>query len=126
MFVNDGKVVFSQFKILFKFLRVNFCSCVNVCSGLFCCAVFGWVGFSFFEVGISLLLLLLVVVVVVVGFVVVVVVVVLVVVVEVVDFCVVFVHAAFLIFKFHKKTNDSPLRLGFQFVHISGKNKWNL
>ena len=53
MFLNDGKVVFSLFKILFKFLRINFCSCVSVCSGLFCCVVFGWVGFSFSEVDCS-------------------------------------------------------------------------
>ena len=51
MFLNDGKVVFSLFKILIKFLRVNFCYCVNVSSRLFCCVVFGWVGFPFSDVG---------------------------------------------------------------------------
>ena len=49
MFLNDGKVVFSLFKILFRFLRINFCSCVI--TRLFCCVVFGWVGFPFSEVG---------------------------------------------------------------------------
>ena len=49
MFLNDGKVVFSQFKIFFKFLRINFCSCVS--SRLFCCVVFGWVGLPFSKVG---------------------------------------------------------------------------
>ena len=49
MFLNDGKVAFSLFKILFKFFRINFCSCVS--SRLFCCVVFGWVGFPFSEVG---------------------------------------------------------------------------
>ena len=34
------KVVFSQFKILFKFSRFNFCSCDSVFSALFACAVF--------------------------------------------------------------------------------------
>ena len=49
MFLNDGKVVFSLFKILFNFFRINFCSCVS--SRLFCCVVFGWVGFPYSEVG---------------------------------------------------------------------------
>ena len=43
------KVVFSQFKILFKFFRINFCSYVS--ARLFCCVVFGWVGFPLSEVG---------------------------------------------------------------------------
>ena len=51
MFPNDGKVVFSLFKIPFKFSRFNFCSCDSVCSGLFGCAEFGYVGFPFSEVG---------------------------------------------------------------------------
>ena len=51
MFLNDGKVVFSLFIILFKFFRFIFCSCDSVCSGLVGCAVFGWVGFLFSEVG---------------------------------------------------------------------------
>ena len=51
MFLNDGKVVFSLFKILFKFFRINFCSCVSVSSRLFCCVGFSWVGFPFSEVG---------------------------------------------------------------------------
>ena len=51
MFLNDGKVVFSLFIILLKFSRFNFCSCDSVCSGLFACAVFGYVGFPFSEVG---------------------------------------------------------------------------
>ena len=51
MLLNDGVVVFSLFKILFKFSRFNFCSCDRVCSGLFCCAVFGWLGFPFSEIG---------------------------------------------------------------------------
>ena len=49
MFLNYGKVVFSLFKILFKLFRINFCSCVS--SWLFCCVVFGCVGFPFSEVG---------------------------------------------------------------------------
>ena len=51
LFLNNCKVVFSLFKILFKFSRFNFCSCDSVCSGLFGCAVFGCVGFPFSEVG---------------------------------------------------------------------------
>ena len=51
IFLNDGKVVFSLFKILFKFLRINFCSCVSVSFRLFCCVAFGWVGFPFSEGG---------------------------------------------------------------------------
>ena len=51
MFLNDGKVIFSLFIILFKFSTFNFCSCDSVCSGLFGCAVFGCVEFSFSEVG---------------------------------------------------------------------------
>ena len=49
-FLIDGKVVFSLFKILFKFPRFNFCSCESVCSGLFGCAVFGCVGFPFSKI----------------------------------------------------------------------------
>ena len=51
MFLNDGKVVFSLFIILFKLSRFNFCSCDNVCSGVFGCAVFCCVEFSFSNVG---------------------------------------------------------------------------
>ena len=51
MNLYDGKVVLSLLKILFKFSRFNFYSCVSVCSGLFCCAVFGWVEFTFSEFG---------------------------------------------------------------------------
>ena len=51
MFPNDGKVIISLFIILFKFSRFNFCSCDNVCSGLFGWAVFGCVEFSFSEGG---------------------------------------------------------------------------
>ena len=49
IFLNDGKVVFSLLEILFNFFRINFCS--RVSSRLFCCVVFGRVGFSFSEVG---------------------------------------------------------------------------
>ena len=51
MLLNDGTVIFSLYKILFKFSRFNFCSCDSVCSGLFGCAVFGRVQFSFSKVG---------------------------------------------------------------------------
>ena len=44
---NDGKVVFSLFIILFLFSRFNFCSCNSVCFGLFGCALFGCVAFTF-------------------------------------------------------------------------------
>ena len=49
MFLNDGKVVFSLFIILFNFSRFNFCSCDSVCSGLFGCVElpFSKVGGSF-------------------------------------------------------------------------------
>ena len=50
MFLNNGMVVFSQFKILFKFPRLNFHSCESVCSGLFGCAVFGCVGLPFSKI----------------------------------------------------------------------------
>ena len=50
MFLNDGEVVFSLFRILYKFSRFNFCSCDNICSGLFGC-VFGCVEFPFSEDG---------------------------------------------------------------------------
>ena len=50
MFLNDAKVVFSQFKSLFKFSTFNFCSCDSVSSGLFGCTVFGYVGFPFSEI----------------------------------------------------------------------------
>ena len=56
MFLNDDKVVFLLFIILFKFSRFTFCSCDNVCFGLFGCALFGCVGFPFSEVGGSFLL----------------------------------------------------------------------
>ena len=49
MFLNDGNVVFSLFKILFKFPRLNFCSCESVCSGLFGWEVFGCVRVSTFR-----------------------------------------------------------------------------
>ena len=49
MFLNDGKVVFSLFKILFKIFKINFCSCVSI--RLFYCVVFCWVGFPFSIVG---------------------------------------------------------------------------
>ena len=41
MFLNDGKVVFSLFIILFKFSGFNFCWCDSVYSGLFGCALLG-------------------------------------------------------------------------------------
>ena len=40
MFLNDSKVVFSLFIILFKFSRFTFCSCDSACSRLFGCVVF--------------------------------------------------------------------------------------
>ena len=49
MFLNDGKVVFSLLKILFKFFKINFCSYVSI--RLLCWIVFCWVGFPFSEVG---------------------------------------------------------------------------
>ena len=49
MFLNDGKVLFLLFEILFKFSWFNFCYFDSVCSGLFGCAVFGCVGFPFSE-----------------------------------------------------------------------------
>ena len=54
MFLNDDKVVFSLFIILFTFSRFNFCPCVRVYFG-FCCALFGCVAFTFYEVGGSFL-----------------------------------------------------------------------
>ena len=56
MFLNDGKVVFSQFIILFKFSRFIFCSCDSVSLGLLSCALFGCVAFPFSEVGSSFML----------------------------------------------------------------------
>ena len=56
MFLNDGKVVFLQFIILFKFSRFTFCSCDSFSFGLFGCALFDCVVFPFFEVGSSFLL----------------------------------------------------------------------
>ena len=53
MFLNDGKVVFSLFIILFTFSI--FCSCDNVSLGLLGSALFFSVVFSFSEVGISFL-----------------------------------------------------------------------
>ena len=51
MFLNDGKVVFSLFIILFKFSISNFSSCDSACFGLFGCALFSCMMFLFFEVG---------------------------------------------------------------------------
>ena len=51
MFLNDGKVVFLLLKILIKLSRFDFYSRDSVCSGLFGCAVFDYVGFPFSEVG---------------------------------------------------------------------------
>ena len=55
MFLNDSKVVFSLFIILFKFSRFTFCSCDSICFGLFGCA-FSCVVLSFSEVCGSFLL----------------------------------------------------------------------
>ena len=56
MLLNDGKVIFSLFIILYKFSRFNFCFCDSVCLVLFGCALFGCVVFPFSEVGASFLL----------------------------------------------------------------------
>ena len=55
MFLNDSKVVFLLFIILFTFSRFIFCSCDNVSFGLLGCAWFGRVAFSFSDVGSSFL-----------------------------------------------------------------------
>ena len=50
MFLNDGRLVFSLFIILFTFSRSVFCSCDSVSLGLL-----GSVAFSFSKVGRSFL-----------------------------------------------------------------------
>ena len=49
MFLNDGKVVFPLFIILFTFSRSSFSSCDNVSFGLLGCVLFDSVAFSFSE-----------------------------------------------------------------------------
>ena len=51
MFLNEGRIVFSLFIILFTFSRFTFCSCDSVSSWLFDSVAFGSVVFSFAEVG---------------------------------------------------------------------------
>ena len=49
MFLNDGKIIFSLFIILFKFSRFIFCSCDSVSFGLLGWVLFGWVALPFSE-----------------------------------------------------------------------------
>ena len=50
MFLNEGRIVFSLFMILFTFSRFTWCSCDSVSSWLFDSVSFGSVVFSFAEV----------------------------------------------------------------------------
>ena len=55
MFLNDDKVVFSLFIILFRFSRNTFCSYDSFSLGLLCRELFGCVAFPFSKVGSSFL-----------------------------------------------------------------------
>ena len=50
MFLNEGRIVFSLFMILFTCCIFTFCSCDSVSSWLFGSVLFGSVVFSFAEV----------------------------------------------------------------------------